>query len=864
MPESSHSREHILAEAARKTGDYQWMEGATLFDQALGLGIEAVSEQARVTASMAKCYFEGAFQAETRDSFKNKMGQAQTAYEKAQELYFDAGLEPRSRISEARGLFAEYWIRDSSDERRELVQRAISTVEDSVKALRGGAETSTLAEAEKDLLTYHLESLQFNLSFKAFKEETDKMARTAEDAIVLYRDLDSTSLLECMCIALTVSVMSQEELGIGSRAEVFESARQREREMREIAEKLGTPYPRMLSAEASAIISHVLQGNFSEGLMASEEALGLAERTGDKSLIGRATSWVASACFWMGIGEEDLEKKRESLERGGQEALKAIEILKVPLMKQFLSQALGAYAESNTVIAITVETEPSRKKERLRKAIEVSRQGMKGETDPGILGALSHSLSKALLFLATLDVSPEEKSELLEESLRLRQEVVRLADSKLAPNTWDQGVSRNYLALVKAELASIHQDNHTKVDLLESACIDMQKFLSICSTSPTPGQFPVVAQYAEWYGDVAVKLLQLTASSDASHQATRAYETAIDYNVKIGHLASVPNIRWKLATAYDQSAQYGEASREFQLAAKAYRAGANKLPACEACFVDNAFYMEAWSFIETARLHHGEEQYLLAAEEYQKTADVLKRATQWAPLARHYLGCSYLEGGEALARQERPESSKESFRTAVTAFQESRIQLGDPLKEEQDPERIKEMKGWVELNSGRERYCLARTQLEEAKLLDKTGEKGASSSKYRSASASFKALIGEAQNEQAKSELGILSLLCEAWAKMKEAAASASPELYASAAEIFLATEKTTSREKLRVLAIANASICKALEAGTRFRRTRNTDLYAEIKKQLEASADYYRERGSRMRQTGLVLPRECSTPWYT
>ncbi len=79
---------------------------------------------------------------------------------------------------------------------------------------------------------------------------------------------------------------------------------------------------------------------------------------------------------------------------------------------------------------------------------------------------------------------------------------------------------------------------------------------------------------------------------------------------------------------------------------------------------------------------------------------------------------------------------------------------------------------------------------------------------------------------------------------MKEAEANASPELYASAAEIFLATEKATNREKLHVLAMANASICKALEAGTRFRRTRNTDLYAEIKKHLEASADYYREAG--------------------
>ncbi len=724
MPESFSAIENLLAEASRKTGEYEWMEAAVLYDQALKLVVDDISEKARISVSQAKCYFQGAFQAETRDSFKNRMSQAQTVYEKARHLYRDARLEQRAILSEARIIFAEYWVRDSSDERRELVQHAISTVEDAVKTLKGGGETSTLAEAEKDLLTYHLESLQFSLNFKAIKEETDKMARTAENAIALYRNLDPTSLLECMSIALRVSVMSQGELGIGSRAEVFENARQQDREMREIAEKLGTPYLRFLSAEASVIVSYFLKGDFSESLKGAEEALGSAKRTRDKSLIGRAMSAVAISSFWLGIGEEDPEKKRESLERGEREALNAIEILKVPLMKQVSGEALEVHAESNTVIAITVETEPSRKKERLRKSIEVSRQWMKGETDPQILAPLSHALSKALLFLATLDVSPEEKSAMLQESLRLRQEVARLADSRLAPNTWDQGVSRNYLALVKAELASVHQDNHTKVELLESACMDMQKCLSICSSSPTPGQIPVVALYAEWYGDVAVKLLQLTASLDASHQATRAYETAIDYNSRIGHLASVPNIRWKLASAYDQAGQYAEASREFQAAAEAYKAGANKLPACESCFADNAFYMEAWSFIEKARLHHGEEQYLLAAEEYQRTAEVLKQTTQWAPLTNHYLGCSYLEGGEALARQERPDSSKESFRTAVAAFQESRIQLGDLLKEEQEPGRIKELNGWVELNSGRERYCSARIQLEEAKLLDKTGEKG--------------------------------------------------------------------------------------------------------------------------------------------
>ncbi len=75
------------------------MEAAAFHVQGLRFGVEDASERARVTASMAKCYFQGVFQAKTRDSFKNRMGQAHAAYEKARELYFDAGRESRRHTS---------------------------------------------------------------------------------------------------------------------------------------------------------------------------------------------------------------------------------------------------------------------------------------------------------------------------------------------------------------------------------------------------------------------------------------------------------------------------------------------------------------------------------------------------------------------------------------------------------------------------------------------------------------------------------------------------------------------------------------------------------------------------------------------
>src|SRR5256712_12931154 len=79
---------------------------------------------------------------------------------------------------------------------------------------------------------------------------------------------------------------------------------------------------------------------------------------------------------------------------------------------------------------------------------------------------------------------------------------------------------------------------------------------------------------------------------------------------------------------------------------------------------------------------------------------------------------------------------------------------------------------------------------------------------------------------------------------MKEAETRASPEVYAEAADLFTRAEKVTQAKTFRHVALASSSICWALESGTRFRRTRDTQLYSEIKKHLETATDYYEAAG--------------------
>ncbi len=838
MVESSPNLVGLLSEAAKKTGQYNWLDSVGLYEKALAATEDSL-EKAKITGEIGHSYYQSALQADSRREFKELMLKAKSAFDSASALY---GADPRAPLFQGKSLYASLMGADDYEERKRLLQKAIEAVESAVASIDANAHPAAFADAKKDALTYRCEALTSVQEHESLMENTANALKLADEAVHAYKDLDpTTGILECMKLSLQLTIISS-TFGVTPRNEGVRRAMEKEAEMRVLARKIGGPFASFLEAEASGMITHELLGDFPKALKIAEEGLEYAKETRDKLLIGAASMGISTSLFWMAIGEEDAGKKKEMLEKNAKAALRAYEAFQIPLLKRGTSSALEAFSEAQTIQAVVVETDPAKKKQLLRHAIEISRHGIEGETEPWIVINLGHSLSKALLFLAALDLPVDEKAKLLEEALSLRQTVVRLADTLMAPNTWDRGVSRNYLALIKAELAGINPDRSAKVQLLESACSDMQTCIAICSTSPNPGQVPVLAQYAEWYGDVAVKLLDITGSTDASRRATEAYSAAIQYQLQVGHELSIPNLRWKLARAYDLAGQNEDASREFQRAAEEYRSC--KLQGCDTCFNEMALYMDACCLIEKARMHHSEEQYLLAAEEYQKASEVLKQTVEWAPLSKHYLGSSFLEGGEALGRQERPDSSKESFKAAVATFNESKLGLESLLKTQTDTARVQEIKDWIELDKSSEKYSLARIQLEEAKLLDKTGGKEASASKYRGASTAFKMLMAESLNEQSKSEFNTLSLLCDAWAKMKEAEANASPGLYASAADLFLETEKATKREKLRVLAMANASICKALEAGTKFRRTRDTSLYGEIKKQLEASADYYREAG--------------------
>jgi tetratricopeptide (TPR) repeat protein len=292
------------------------------------------------------------------------------------------------------------------------------------------------------------------------------------------------------------------------------------------------------------------------------------------------------------------------------------------------------------------------------------------------------------------------------------------------------------------------------------------------------------------------------------------------------------------------SSDYRKAQSVFKKVADDYRNGAKKIPRLASLFSEMASCMEAWSLIEEARLRHGEEQYQLAAEDYARAADLFRTTTAWAYLSRYNEASSIMEKGEALSRQEKEDDSAKLFKSAAEAFVETQTSLKNKRDQISGPQEQKELDNWLEASRALEKYCLGRVKLEEAKILDKRGAEVESQDKYRSASNTFRELVSETQSAQSRVELEALGLFCEARAKMKEAETMVAPELYSDAADLFSEVEKVTQGRTFRHLALASSCICRALESGTKFRRTRDTQLYSEIKRQLETATDYYEAAG--------------------
>ena len=842
-PLPSQILQQALARASKKASDYLWLEAAAICEEALGTGFkEELSEQAEAIDFLGKCYFRAGFQQASAEGVKQKIDQARVNYEKAESLHETAGQKGLSKLSKSRSLFCASYLDDSFTGKRTKVREAITLAQEATSLFQQKSDRRMVGYANKEILNFFGVGIGFwSENWEKFKEVFELFVRAGDVAVETFEALgEDEALLE----SLSQSILYQSAWFdyVYGPSDVEPTARKLQRYVKrveELSRKLDTPYTVSIANLALSLATLNFETDYTKVLSLAETGASAAEKTGDSFLMGTLSGFIMYAARDRVLEEDDIEVRRALLER----AIAAGPVCITKLSHSSPTWHSWAYtinAGAYKYLATFVEADVQKKRVYLQMGIELARKSAQFE---GYWPFGPRLLAEMLLLYATLSPDLDEKARLLKDALLVAEGAARKLGTILNPLAVDQGVASSVTAAIRAELSKL-EENPAKAEILRRATAEMDKCVALCKrweTTVARGESSRLHRYYELNGDILTQLYGASGEDGLATKAVKAYEDAIRRLDKLGLVASIAPLRWKIARNYDSLRNYEEAINAFRQASEAYKLGAQKVPGSSQAFSDLASYMDAWASIEQARSHHTQEQYGLAAESYARAAGALNRTRDWNYLGKHYEACSQLERAEATSRLEKPDAAVDEFSAATRAFKQAVVELE---KARPGAEESGELREWSRVMRSREKYSEGRLHLEEGKDLDRKGDEEGSLQKFRLASDTFKHLLGEPGSEESWMELKTLMLFGEAWSRMKDAEIHVSAELYTLAAESFAQAEKAASTKRSRLLALANASICRALESGTLFRRTRNTELFAEIKKQLETSTDYYQQAG--------------------
>jgi len=408
---------------------------------------------------------------------------------------------------------------------------------------------------------------------------------------------------------------------------------------------------------------------------------------------------------------------------------------------------------------------------------------------------------------------------------------------------------RQNLAQIKNELAQLAKKPEIKRKLLQEALSDLKNCIKLLhkgillyrKSSVMP--FTTLGKVEYQYGNWLSSLHEYSNNKEHLKEAIEAFEEAVTSFQKTNLKSRMAECNWKTAHAYDAMTEYLKAAESFDRASNNYEDASEKIPQLKVFYQDHALYMRSWREIEKARHHHAEKHFGQAKEHYEKARDLHESTERWSYLSQNYLAWARLEEAEDLSRREKTEEARDHFQRAADLFTEAKRAIKAKLDKIESKDERQMCIGLIKASDIRRDYCIGRIALEEAKILDRQGNYAVSSKKYRSAAGMFKK-IARTESEQRREELQLMIRLCQAWEKMMIAEARASSTMYGEAAELFKEAKEYALDQPTSLLALANSSFCKALEAGTKFEETRDTKLHVATTRHLETAANYYVKAG--------------------
>lgn len=847
------SLEAILSKSREQKRLYDWLGATESYNNALKFVSEHENlKRAEIHEQLGYGFFRAAMQADSVEEFKKRLRLSVESYEKAAELY--EKVQPAAGLySRAMARYSDSWSVDDASQKRELLDDCWRLMKEAFSSFEASGNWLGCAKAFQSLSYCLFDREVPEGVWRERKRIAEDVVKYGQNTISMLSEGLGADELAWAYVRTSFWMVYWLDFFDERRAEFVSLISSYMEKALKLAGKTEDAYLLFDMYATLAGNSAFVKPDWPAAIGYVEEALRQSQKLRDHHLIAIGRSMWLLVLEYEAATEEDPDKLKEKSKQ-------IIQYAEESIPHSLLGCQYCRVADGHaSMIDIHVqsaerETDLERKRVLLQQAVKL---GLKGSEYAKLCGSAQymisvfHSLSKALFFLSETETNFSERKRLLEEAANLREKTIRIGDQLNVPFSWDNGVYQNYLALINADLAQMEESEDKKRHLLEEAVQGMEKCLQMCNEDlmrghapPLPRNFAVLGWYHDWFGQVLDQLYSLTKDDKVINRSIQVCESAAKTYQRAGMPSRVAEAYWKAAKLYDVRGEYSRAARSFEEASREYGTVSEKIPQLKDFFHDHAVYMQAWSEIEKARYHHSRQEYGLAKEHFEKAGALHKSLRQWSYLAPNYSAWAELEQAEALSREEQTEEAIKSFEKAASLFNKTDESLQTQLAKIENPDEKQMATNMLKATTMRCEYCLARISVEEAKILDKKGDHFSSSEKYGSAVETFEKISQASDSERERREFRLIIDLSRAWEKMTLAEAKSSPTLYLEAAQLFEQAEDLSPNEKTKMLILAHSRFCKALEAGTRFIDTRNTDMYTAAIKCLESAATYYVKAG--------------------
>ena len=851
---SEGTLELLLSKAKELEKKYEWLQASKVYDEASGL---ALKKQDFLKASELQerkgfCFFRAAFQAQTNIEFQKLLENAIQAYQKESEIIGVKEANSQLTISQANASIAytRSWLETSVPKKKALLDEWWTLENQVFKAYQSIGDLHSVGVTCTDMIEFSHHIPEFWLhGYQERVRMQDEALNLAEKAIeALLKSGDDCELARAYCFASLWYCM-----------------------------KYGDRSPELKEKNAQ-----ILQ----KGQEYSKKALNLSLKTGDAWLIGnsyisaksiaatRGSTFKLAASYIGKIREygritkdkriiigvilnpvvinalieflEDPDEQREVCERTRKMSQECTHASRI--MGYF--KIYGGY--SMEIVALNwlsrIETDPSKRQTMLKNNIKTCRQAIELTRNWKIHVLFYPQLSNSLSMLARTKSDGEEKKAILIEAHSYSEKGLAYLEEFFPFSYGLHSLEYYLLALKQKDLADIETRKETKVKILEKAVATLEKSIVLLQRGKPQSETVFYSQILGKHNYRLARILQQiyyqTKKEEPISQAIKTYQMAATAFARGELPAHAAETYWQIAQLQGQISENLKASQNYEAASIAYKNAAAKISQLKDFYTEYSNYMQAWSQIEQARLNHATEEYEKAKKQYEKAAELHESTESWNYLASNYFAWANIEEAEDQSRRDNAQQAKEAFQKGLERFTVAEKSIKHKTGEITSIEEKELDLELLQALDLRRKFCQARIQIEEAKLLDRQGMYLQSSKNYGEATREIEFILEKMDSEAERKELELLATLCQAWEKMAIAEETTSSESYLEAAELFEQAKEYCYTRKASLWALGNSNFCRGLAAGVEYQMRLDLAEHGKAKEYMNNASTNYSQAG--------------------